>query len=471
MENTLQMSSGQVEVASSEEEEADNTKAKTQGLSLANLFAFAVPATGAHFFYVPMWSILPAVYVKHFGLDLAAVATVVLLIRLFDGITDPTIGYLADRHREANGSRKLWVVGGGIGAIFVCYFLFIPPDNVTASYYLGWSVAYFVMLTISEVPHMAWGNELTADYDQRARVFSARYISVYVGGLVFYAIPLLPIYASNDYTPEVLQHAVIIGAVMTLIGAVWAIFYAPEGEITKSTKVDSWKLFSLSLKDNDPFLIYCAATGAMALSYGMWFGLIYFYLDSYLNLTNQIALIFISAKIISMMSTPVWLKLIAVTSKSTTWIIGVVLFCLQLIATLFVGPDTAVWLAPGLIATAYISFASNDIAALSSLGDIVDYGRLKFHKDRGATYYAVNSLIFKVGLGVGGGIALGCAAYFGFDPQALVQSQSGIAGLKLAFVGLPLLLAVIGIGLISRTPINKNRHSSIRKRMAARDAD
>jgi Na+/melibiose symporter-like transporter len=197
----------------------------------------------------------------------------------------------------------------------------------------------------------------------------------------------------------------------------------------------------------------------------MWFGLIYIFLDSYLRLTEQIALIFMTSLILSMLSTPFWLKLIEKTSKSVAWITGVVIFSLQLIAMLFVQPETAAWIAPLLIVTAYISFASNDIAALSSLGDIVDYGKVKFHKDRGATYYAVNSLIFKVGLGVGGGISLGCAAYFNFDPGALIHSDMEINGLKLGFVVFPLICTWIGIYFISQTPINKVRHSYIQRRI------
>ena len=433
--------------------------------SLPKILAYAAPAAGSFFFYTPMWSILPAVYVKHFGLELSAVATVVLLIRLFDGITDPTIGYLADRHRAANGSRKLWVVTGGMGAILACYFLFIPPDQVTTSYYLVWSMIYFLVLTISEVPHMTWGNELTMDYNQRAKVFSVRYIFTYIGSLFFYALPLLPFYSSNDYTPEVLQDAVMIGAGLTLLSVIWAIFYAPPGKISKSAHGDSLKLFTVSLKGNKPFLIYCAASGSVALGYGMWFGLIYFFLDAYLQLTEKIAMIFIVSLVLSIFSTSLWLKLIAKTNKATAWMTGVALFCLQLVATLFVGPETAVWIAPCLIVIAYISFASNDIAALSSLGDIVDYGKVKFNKDRGATYYAVNSLIFKVGLGVGGGISLGCIAFFNFDPTAITHSSSEVIGLKLGFIGLPLLFALTGIAFIARTPINKIRHSYIKKRI------
>lgn len=440
----------------------------TSKLSISKMLAFAAPAAGSWIFYIPMWSILPAIYVKYFGLELSAVAAVVLIVRLFDGITDPTIGYLADRHREANGSRKVWVIGGGMGAVVACYFLFYPPENVSTGYYLFWSVVYFVMFTVSEVPHMTWGSELTLDYNERANVFGMRYIFTYLGSLAFYAMPLLPFYTTNDYTPEVMQDTLKVGIALTLIGAAWTIFHAPAGRVIKSVKCDSPRLFLQSLKENKPFLIYCAATALISLAYGMWFGLIFFYLNSYLSLAGKVAVIFMVSQIISMISSSGWLVLIRNTSKAHAWFVGVLVFCAQLICMYFVDDSTGWWLPALLVITAYISFASNDIAALSTLGDISDYGKLKFNKDRGATYYAVNSLIFKVGLGVGGGISLSLAGFSGFDPNATSYDAFQVLGLQVGFLGLPLLFALLGLIFVIRTPITRHRHQIIQRRIESR---
>ena len=442
--------------------------ASNSGLSKSKIFAFAAPATGAFFFYASMFSILPAVYVKHFGLELSAVATVVLLIRLFDGITDPTIGYLADRHREAGGSRKPWVVCGGLGATTACYFLFYPPETVTMTYYLGWSVVYFFMLTVSEVPHMTWGSELTLDYNERATVFGVRYFTASFGSLIFYAMPLLPLYTTSDYTPEVLQDGLKVGVVLTVIGALWAVFHAPGGRVTKSIKGDSFGLFIRTIWENKPFLIYGAATLCMALAYGMWFGLIYFYLDAYLNVTGKVAAIFMIGHLVALVLSPYWLVLIRKTSKAQAWLIGVSIFCSQLVCMFLIEPGTSWWVPALFVTIPYISFASNDIAALSTLGDIVDYGRCKFHKDRGATYYAVNSFLFKVGLGVGGGIALSLAGFVGFDPNAVSHNAYQVYGLQLGFIGLPFLLTLLGFTFIIRTPITRRRHQIIQRRIESR---
>jgi glycoside/pentoside/hexuronide:cation symporter, GPH family len=133
-----------------------------------------------------------------------------------------------------------------------------------------------------------------------------------------------------------------------------------------------------------------------------------------------------------------------------------------------VRPSTSWWVPFGLVVIANLYFSVLDVASLSLLGDIVDYGKLKFRKDRGATYFALNLLIFKFGLGIGGGLALAIVGWFGFDPSATVNSMTAIFGLKFAFSILPACFALLALVLILRTPIDKRRHGVIRRRIESR---
>jgi Na+/melibiose symporter-like transporter len=170
-----------------------------------------------------------------------------------------------------------------------------------------------------------------------------------------------------------------------------------------------------------------------------------------------------------LLSTQVWLKLIQRKSKPATWAVCASLFLAQLIGTLFVTPRAPWWVMLGLVTVANLSFSCHDVAALSLLGDIVDYGKLKFNKDRGATYFAVSILIFKIGLGVGSGVALGTAALFGFS-AAKFNTSAAVFGLKLGFAVLPACFAFAALLLILRMPINRRRHSIIERRLKLRYA-
>lgn len=437
-------------------------------LTVAETISYAVPAAGAFFFYIPMWSILPGVYAKYFGIPLTSIAAVVLFIRVFDGIIVPTIGYLSDRRRSAGGSRKPWVIAGYVGVIFACQGLFNPPHPVTTAYYLVWSMLYFFATTVGDIPHCAWGSELTLDYQQRAQVFGMRNVMSRLGIIAFYAMPLLPIYATSDYTPQVLHDGVYVGAALTAVGLVWALLAAPAGIATETVREDSLRLFLHSLLHNKPLMLYFSAYACMGLCYGMWFGLLYFYLDSYLGLGGKVAMMFLVGFALAALSTPLWLNLIRKTSKSTTWATGAVLFCLQMIGTWFVTPATNWWIPFFLLIIANLNFCCNDVAAMSILGDIADYGKLKFHRDRSSTYFAFNTLVFQVGLGIGGGVAIGIAGLYGFVPSAAAHSAASIFGLKLGYVVAPTCLACMGLMFILRTPINRRRHRTIQRRLESR---
>lgn len=437
-------------------------------VTLVQSFAYAAPIAGSNFFYIPMWSILPGIYAKHFGLSLTSIAAAVVFIRLFDGVIDTTIGYLSDWHRSTGGSRKLWVIVGGLGSIVACHFLFSPPRPVTLAYYLTWSFVYFLAFTLTDIPHAAWGNELTLDYQRRATVFGVRSILSNIGIVAFYAMPLLPIYASTDYTPQVLKDAVSVGAIMTALGLTWALMAAPAGLSIRTAHEDSFRLLLQSLIRNKPLLLYFVAYGCVGLCAGMWFGLVFFYLDGYLALGAKVPLMFVLATVLAALSTPMWLKVIRYTSKSTAWAAGLVLFALQLIGMGFVNPGSAWWIPFAFVVAAHLFFSSHDVASYSILGDIVDYGKLKFHQDRGATYFGFNTLIFKVGLGLGGGLAIGIAGLFEFDPAQTVHSAASIVGLKLGMVILPASLAFIALLFILHLPIDRRRHRIIQRRLESR---
>jgi glycoside/pentoside/hexuronide:cation symporter, GPH family len=437
------------------------------GVSRRAAVLYAAPAAGVYFFYLPMWGILPAVYTTYFGIQLTTMGAILLFVRVFDGIVDVAVGQLSDWRRARGGSRKSWVIVGGLCTIVACHFLFRPPAEVTWSYYLWCSLAYFVAFTISEIPHLAWGSELTFDYQGRARIFGARNIVIQLGTILFYLVPLLPLYASTTYTPEVLRDAVYVGAALTIVGVLTAI-RAPVGAIVRTEPSDSPRKLLDSVLDNKPLCALTAAIALWGIGFGMWFALVYIYLNSYLSIGRHFALIFLLSAVWSMIITPVWIKVIQMTSKSAVWAIGVVIFLAQLLLTFLAGPSNPWLVACSIVLVFPCLPVTYNIAAPAILGDIVDYGKWKFRKDRGAVYFALKSLVFKVTVGIGGGLSLGIAGLFGFDPSKTVHSDSAIAGLQIGFILLPACACAASLYFIRRIAIDRRRHGIIQRRLSSR---
>jgi GPH family glycoside/pentoside/hexuronide:cation symporter len=243
---------------------------------------------------------------------------------------------------------------------------------------------------------------------------------------------------------------------------------APEGRPENIVHQDSIRLLLQSVTRNGPLLIYLAAFVCIGIAVGMWSNLLYFYLDGYLGLGEKVAMMLLVASIVGSLSVPICLNAIKRTSKATVWAIGVGCLFAQSIGMLLVDRVSSWWIPFGCVVLANLCFCCHEVAALSLLGDIVDYGRLKLHRDRAATYFGFNTLMFKIGLGLGGGVALGVAGLFGFDPMASTHAEGSIVGLKLGFAVLPACFAVVAFLFILRTPITRRRHGIIQRRLESR---
>ncbi len=123
-------------------------------------FFYALPVLATSFLGSAT-AVLQGIYAKDFGLALTSIAMVLLVSRFFDAVTDPLIGYCSDWYSARGGSRKPFIVIGSVIFVGSGYFLYVPPENVTVSYFLVWYLTFFFGLTLFDIPHSAWANDLS----------------------------------------------------------------------------------------------------------------------------------------------------------------------------------------------------------------------------------------------------------------------------------------------------------------------
>jgi len=112
-----------------EQKVAKAASTESKPLSKWVLGSYGAPSTPLAMVALPMAVYLPAVYAdaEGFGLGLAFVGLVLVLARLFDGVTDPLVGFLSDRTRSRWGRRKPYILLGTPIYILGIFILFIPP--------------------------------------------------------------------------------------------------------------------------------------------------------------------------------------------------------------------------------------------------------------------------------------------------------------------------------------------------------
>ena len=441
---------------------------------------YAMPTLVVNILVGPV-AIMQGIYAKHFGLALTTIAFVMLVTRLFDAVSDPLIGYCSDRYYARRGSRKPFIFVGGLLFVISSYFLYVPVDpesltattKVSATYFLCWFLMFYMAYTIFEVPHLAWGGEIAGNSTEKNQVFAYRTLFVFVGHILFYLMPLLPVFETDELTPETLKWSVIaVGIVMVPI-LVYCVKTVPDGVSAlvhlKAKQKDTFRELYSSVLGNKPLLIFLCAYLLASFGFGMWYGVLFIFADAYLGVGSDIAKTYSISLSLSLAALVIWYKVAAYWGKKTAWCAGTMITMLGIAGTGFLQPGDSSWLSLLVCMTViYCGSMALNILAPSILADIVDYGIWKFGTDRAATYFALYALVQKVAIAISGALSLALAGWYGFDPTITTNNTSDSTGLVFAIAWLPSILVLLSIILIALIPINARRHAIIRRSLDSR---
>ena len=129
-------------------------------------------------------------YTEIVGIKLTTVATLLLVARFTDVITDPILGQLGDSTKTSFGRRKPWIILGVPLMMLAIYKLFLPGTEISDTYFVIWMMLMYLGSTIISIPYGAWGAEISPDYHQRSRVVGGREGWTLIGLLISALIPL-----------------------------------------------------------------------------------------------------------------------------------------------------------------------------------------------------------------------------------------------------------------------------------------
>lgn len=126
---------------------------------------YATLAIPLAFLGLPLYVYIPSAYAELPLIGLSLAGLVLLLARIFDLVTDPLVGYLADRLRHRLHPLVL-IFSGTPLLMWGIYHLFNPSPSVGPLYLASYVIVSYVGLTLVTIPYYAWGAEI-GDYQQQ----------------------------------------------------------------------------------------------------------------------------------------------------------------------------------------------------------------------------------------------------------------------------------------------------------------
>lgn len=129
----------------------------------------------------------PLFFTNIFGLTVVDTATLMLVARLFDVVTDPIMGAIADRTRSRWGTYRPWLIFGAIPLGLVFALLLFTPDFSPAGK-RAWAYSLYLLMmavyTAVNVPYGSLLGVMTDDDNEKNKFSSFRMVGAYAMGFI-----------------------------------------------------------------------------------------------------------------------------------------------------------------------------------------------------------------------------------------------------------------------------------------------
>jgi Na+/melibiose symporter-like transporter len=186
------------------------------------------------------------------GLLVVAVSTVITFSRIWDGITDPMIGYLIDKTRSKVGKFRPYMILGNIilagTSAIMLFTTHLIPENFRLIYFILIYLLYIIGYTFQTACTKAAQTVLTNDPKQRPMftLFDAIYNTIlFIAGQAFVASVLVP--RNDGFTLSFFREAWLIVFFMSGIFTILAVISIWNKDVEENWGID--KAVKLGVKD------------------------------------------------------------------------------------------------------------------------------------------------------------------------------------------------------------------------------
>jgi GPH family glycoside/pentoside/hexuronide:cation symporter len=415
------------------------------------------------------------------GVSPALVGTVLMVMRLWDAITDPIMGFISDNWRGKWGRRKPFLLLGAL-LMAVAYPLvwFASPEwteNAKAIYFFCTAIIFFTSYTIYSVSFRSLATEMTPDYEERTtiRTYSAFFNKVYMLMLPW-VFPIAQMNLFPDPVTGIRVMATLASTLLLACGICCAIF--PKERYHKvavhQQKVKLVSSFVSLVREPKFLMLHAVGLGLLSsillvATFGIYVNMFYVWEGDTLKGSQYFAIMQNILQVLGFIMLFVIARFLVKFEKQKLILVALLFALAGSLSRWFTYNQAIpelVFLDPFFFAPAYTVFWA---VWLSMLGDYCDYDEWKNHHRREGIFNAISGWIMKAGssLALGGSGILLAWTHFEKDLGG-AQPEGTLTKMRLLLIGLPILCLLVAMVLNHVYPLSKQRMMEIRRELEGR---
>jgi GPH family glycoside/pentoside/hexuronide:cation symporter len=421
-------------------------------MKLRNMIGYGVGDVGAGIMWGMVGSYALVYMTDAVKLSPAILGTMLLVARVFDGVSDAFMGAIIDNTHTRLGKARPWYLASILPLVVIAVLLFnVPAQFSDAGKYAYFFVMYFLMTavfyTVKDVSYNALPALVTDSTKDRIGLNIWRYLLSLSTGIVIgvATVPALNsmggISDQSAWTRILFVYSLIALPTLVISGfSVKEMNVASKGAGEEKPKgIPFLKAFALTFQ-NRYFLLSLGGTLLGMIRMALGSANIYFaqYNAGNAELVGILTIASLLPMIVGMLLSPPLLSRFGMLKVKAVG--GFVSLVGSIVAALLPGSFAMVVLGQCLIAFGMGPFVASGSAWLAY---VIDYGEWKNGEMLTGTICSCNSVATKVGTGLGNamiGWGLAIGGYMAANP---VQAASALNAIKAVYLYIPVALSLL----------------------------
>ena len=418
-------------------------------------------------------------YTDVYGISAAAAATMLLVTKIVDAVSDPAMGIISDRTTTRGGKYRPYLLWMAIPYALLGYLLFLGPEFGETGKLIFAYVSYsLVMLayTVINVPYSGLMAVIHPESGERTKAAQFRFIFASIGslGVGASAKPLVEFLGAGD---ELLgfRLTIILFSVLS-VAFFWYTFAVTKERVMPKKHEASIKEDMSSLFDNKSWLILVFTGVFVVIGLVARFASIAYFTKYYMGddgtnifLWMDETTLIISCGLLGQLFGALITPMLVTHFEKHKLMFSVNFFHAILLFFAFtISPDNL-----ALITIAHtlgiMTFGIAITLLFTMYTDCVEYGEWKSGSNSAGLTVSASMFSLKFGSAVGGAIPGFILAAFGFIANEK-QSPESIEGIRYMFNILPAVFFLLGAVLILFYKIDREKLTQIERDLSERRA-
>ncbi|MEO0323561.1 MAG: MFS transporter [Myxococcota bacterium] len=414
-------------------------------LSLKEKIGYGLGDTASHFVWdmVGTWALV--FYTDVYGIDPEVAALILLVARLWDMVTDPIMGVIADRTSTRWGKFRPYLLWMAIPYGVLAVLTFSTPelsDNGKAIYA---GVTYMLLMTVYtaiNLPYSSLAGVMTDSSEERAELNQYRFVFAFAGQLVVTgsALTLVNLLGAGDEAHGYRMTMVIFGVISVVFFLAAFMTTRERIEPPKDQKPDL-KVDLKNVITTRPWVVLVAVGICSFTLFAMQAAVTAYYFEYYIGDMGEAERFNIVGSIAIIVAIPLAKPLAARFGNRNVYIVCS-MFTAAFYGLMFIPTPDQLWMIYLFNVLGKISFAPTAPLLWTMIANTADFSEWKRRRRATGLFFSAATLSMKLGWGIGGALAAYLLGAFGYVANQ-AQTPEALLGIRLMFTAFPAVLYLV----------------------------